>query len=276
MKKTIIEAYKENDEDAKGYLDFVKESIEEGSYFKDATNWYFFRYLSPICDRTMLLFGFIIAVIVTFFLYEMIKSAFPLVEEKPIFILEKDASIYFPHLIALKPKKGEVGYDRNLETVDEAILKYLIKSYIIERESFDFSDANIAEVNRKFNYLQSTSSARQYQLFQMIMGKENPESPINFFGKPVTKTVEIESIKLIKKEYKGFVDQAKYFLTHDIPTEAEIRFVVITKRAITKEDIKESRERFLSKISFSFDGVLKEKKDKLNFIVSQYRLFKIQ
>lgn len=276
MKKTIIEAYNEQDEEAKEYLDFVKSSVEDGSYFKDATNWYFFRYLSPICDRTMLLFGSAVALVVTFFLYQMIESAFPLVEEKPIFIAEKDASLYFPNLISLKPKEGQIGYDREIETVDEAILKYLIKSYIIERESFDFSSANISDVNTKFNYLQSTSSAQQYKIFQMSMGKDNPDSPIKFFGKPFSKEVEIESVKLIKKEYKDLAEQAKYFLTYDIPVEAEVRFVVITKNSTIKENVQESRERFLSKINFSFDGVLKEKKDKLNFIVNRYRLFKIQ
>jgi type IV secretory pathway component VirB8 len=278
MEPKLEEIKKIDKEEADEYFEFIKTSVDDGSYFKDALNWYFFRYLTPICDRTLLIFGAITAAVVLFCLVQMVRSAFPLVETAPIFIPARDQSLYFPSLIELKPKKNEKGYDPNITNVDDAVLKYLLSSYITTRESYDFSKAEIEDVNIKFNRIKNTSSAEEYKNFQLIMSKDNPNSPVNDFGQGRIKITKIESVKLIKQEPKNFTQQAKLFLSKNLPTDAEVKFSVTTK--VTNPDdnsVTENKENFLVRINFTFSGVSRDQSNRqLGFIVNKYKLYKVK
>lgn len=258
------------------YSQFIKSSVTDGSYFRDALDWYFFRYLSPICDRTLLIFGAIIAAIVLFCLVKMIQSAFPLVQKVPIFIQAEDQALYFPNLVELKPKKTSKNYDPAITSVDQAVLKYLLSIYVKDRESFDFSKGEIDDVNKKINRVKNVSSADEYRSFQLIMSKDNPDSPIQQFDKDVVKTVEIESVNLIKKEPQDFAEKAKEYLSNVIPTSAEVRFIATTTERSDEDGDKVIKERYLAQINFDFTGVDKDKKGSLNFMVNSYKLFKIK
>ncbi len=274
-KQDIEEIIIETEEEKEEYLKFIKSSVEDGVYFKDALNWYFFRYVTPICDRTLLIFGAIIASVVLFFLYQMIDSALPLVEKVPVFVAAQDQSVSFPNIITLKPKKGEDGYDQEIKTVDEAVIKYLLTVYIKDRESYDFSKAEAEDVNRKFNRLKNLSSAEEYRNFQLIMSPDNPESPIKNFGQPVNKFANVESVRFIRKEAAGFANQAKIFLSNQIPSEAEVRFSTVLKTA-SDQGAKEEKERYLAKVKFDFESVKKDQKGSIKFTVNSYKLFKIK
>lgn len=275
MEKKLEEIKAENSEEAAEYLGFIKESVEDGTYFKDALNWYFFRYVTPICDRTLLIFGAMIAAVVLYFLYQMIQSAFPLVEKVPVIIEAKDQTTYFPLITELKPKKGKPGYDQGITTSDEAILKFLISTYVDDRESFDFSKGETEDVSIKFNRIKNLSSPEEYRNFQLIISPDNPNSPINNFGQNVKKTVQIESVTFLRPEVKNFTDQARQFLTNKIPTDAEVRFSA-TQKTISDNGTEEDRTRYLAKINFKFDGVNKEQKGVLKFTVNSYKLYKIK
>jgi len=275
MEKNIEEINQEEAEQAKEYSEFIKTSVADGSYFKDALNWYFFRYVTPICDRTLLIFGAIIACVVLFCLTQMIRSAFPLVEKVPIFVRAKDQSLYFPSLVNLKPTAKQPGYDRLIENVDEAVAKYLISVYVKDREGFDYSKAVVDDVNKKFNRIRAMSSGDQYRNFQLIMSKDNPDSPINKFGQNVVKNVKIDSIIFLRKQQKSFVDKARGFMSNQIPTEVEVRFTATT-RTTTEDGASDNIESYLAKISFAFSGANKSKNDRIDFSVNSYKLFKIK
>lgn len=276
MGKDLIKAKNENDAEAKEYLKFIRDSVEDGSYFKDALNWYSFRYITPICDRTILIFGAIIAVVVLYCLEELVSSSYNLVLEKPIYISSKDSSQYFPNLIDLKPRKGEDKYDQNIKNIDEAIAKYLLKVYVEERESFDFSNAEVESVNRKFNHIKNTSSEAEYRKFQLRMSKDNVDSPINKFGQRFTKAVQFESIKFIRKEKVGFKELAIDYLTEEMPTQVEVRFVATTTNTISETNVKKDSVRYIAKISFGFEGVQPDQKGRLGFRINSYRIFKVR
>lgn len=276
MGKNLIQAKNENDEEAKEYLKFIRDSVEDGSYFKDALNWYSFRYITPICDRTILIFGAIIALVVLYCLEELVASSYNLVVEKPIYISAKDKSQYFPNLIDLRPKEGEENYDQNIQNIDEAILKYLLKTYVKERETFDFSKAEVETVNRKFMRIKNTSSDDEYREFQLTMSKSNPDSPIHKFGKRFTKDVTFESLKFIRRKQIGFKEQAMNYLVEEIPTQAEVRFVVTATNTISETKIEKDSVRYIAKISYEFEGVESGQKGRLGFRVNNYRLFKVR
>jgi type IV secretory pathway component VirB8 len=254
---------------------FIKSSVEDGSYFKDALSWYFFRYVTPICDRTLLIFGAAVGFVVLYFLYQMIQSAFPLVERIPIFVNAKDQSVYFPNISPLRPHSWQENYDQEVKSVDEAVLKRLLSVYISDRESYDFSKAEASEVNIKFDRVKNQSSSEEYRNFQLIMSPDNPNSPIKNFGQPIIKFSEVESVKFVRKAAKGLTNQAKQFLLNEVPTEAEVRFFTIVRTSSEKGNIDE-KERYLAKVKFDFEAVKKEQKGPIKFTVNSYKLYKIK
>lgn len=277
MEQRLEELRKENNEEAAEYFQFIKSSVNDGSYFKDALNWYFFRYLTPICDRTLLIFGAIIAAVVFYFLLQMIQGAFPLVERIPVFVSAKDQASTFPSIVPLKPKKGTLNYDPAIATVDEAIAKYLLGIYVDDRESYDFSKAEIEDVNRKFARVRNVSSATEYKAFQLTMSKDNPASPIHSFGQNVQRVITIDSVRLIKKEPQDFASKARNFLSNKIPTEAEVRFTAVTRPVVSEEsEMKSQKEQYVAKINFEFEGAKKDEKGVLKFSVNSYKLFKVK
>jgi len=267
------------DEEQREYNEAIREAVADGSYFEDALNWYFFRYVTAVCDRTLLIFGAIIAAVVLYCLVVMLQNAFPLVVKEPIFIRAHDQSVYFPNLVHLKPKKLEKGFDPEVRTVDEAVAKYLLGVYVNDREAYNFSKAEIDDVNRKFNRIRNTSSDQQYQAFQLEMSKDNPNSPLLNFGQNVAKSVEVESVRFIRDEKEGFTNKALEYLTIQIPTQAEVRFVATTSRVDENGETKSQKERYLAKIGFRFDGISKGESGQRNvikFVVNDYQLFKIK
>lgn len=278
MKNHLSELAQENNENAKEYFEFIKNSTRDGSYFKDALDWYLFRYVSPICDRTILLFGAMVAAVVLYFLIQLVESAFPLVVQEPVFIRSYDQTKYFPNLVKLKPKKGEEGYDPEIQTVDEAYAKYLLSHYVTSREGYDFSKAEIEDVNKKFNHMRNLSSASEYRNFQAIMSKDNPNSPIRNFGFNLSKTIQIDSVKFYRKEAKDFKTKATLYLSNELPTFADVRFTATIKNSDDNNDNTTSqKERYLAKINFTFDGVNKDiKNGPINFAVNTYTLYKVK
>ena len=268
------------------YFEFVKSAVSDGSYFKDSLNWYFFRYVNPFCERTILTLCSIVAAVIFFFLIQMIRGAFPLVEQVPIIVSAKDQTRTLPVLVNIKPKSSVKkesnawkSYTETAETVDEAVIKYLLSLYVQNREGYDFSKAEISDVNKKYNYIKNNSSTLEYKEFQIVMSKDNPESPLNQFGQNNKKLIEIKSIKFKKDEPRNLSQKAMNFLVNKMPTEAEIRFVAITKTKIEETDpYKEQKVEYVAKIIFAFSGVNKDDaiKKPLSFVVSSYKLYKVK
>jgi type IV secretory pathway component VirB8 len=286
MEQKFDKFKKENPEELAECFSFIKDSVKDGSYFKDGLNWYFFRYVNPFCERTILVMATIVATIVSYCLIVMIQGAFPLVQKVPIIIRATDQSEYFHSLVPLKPSPKASGlaakqYDPTITTVDEAVAKYLVSTYVNDREAYDYSKSEIEDINVKFNRLKNNSSPSEYREFQLFMSKDNPVSPIHNFGQNVAQSVVIESVRFTKKEPKDFTEKAKDFLISKLPSEAEVKFSAILRIINDVGEAKEEKTNYVAKISFSFSGVVKQqdkskKSVPLNFVVNSYKLYKVQ
>lgn len=267
----------ENFTQDKDYLDDVKTAVNDGSYFKDAMDWYFFRYISPICDRTILIFVSALAAVVTYFLWLMIKGAYPQVVKDPMYVRSKDQSLYRSKLVALKPNGG---FDNNKEvrSVDEAFLQYMLTNYVKERESYDLKKAEVPYIRKKLEKIRNNSSAEEFRGFQAMMDQENPNSPINFLGRNISRAVNIESLKFIRSNNENALTKIKSYIVNPIPREAEVRFVVKTTISSDFNDPQITSERYLVKMAFDFAGVSREKnaQKKLDFVIKSYKLFKVK
>jgi type IV secretory pathway component VirB8 len=287
MEKKLEEIAKNNKELVDEYFLFVKEEVNENRFFSDALDWYLFRYVSPICDRTFLIIGGVLSVIICYIVFEIIKISFPLIVRDPIIIRAKDQSKYIPHLIELKPKSGKENFDPNLRNIDEAIIKYLISIYINDRESYNFSKASIEDVNTKINRIKNISSVVEFKNFQNFFSEENPLSPIQNFGKNVKKSIKITDFNFIRKKEKNMsFEKVLNFFNIDLPKEAHIKFDTIINARDEYGDVKTLTEKYLVKVKFNFTPVHKPKdndkevkiKDevKLKFMIESYQLFRIK
>jgi len=259
------------------YNKFVKNAVTNDSYFKDAKDWYIFRYVNPICDRTILL----IAILVLFSLFYIIKnitsSLYPITISQPIFVESKDQNLYQTKIIKVKPKKGEQNYDSEIQTFDESILKYLIVNYIKDRESFDFRKGLVDDVNKKFNHIKSNSSYREYKNFQAIMSKNNKNSPIHYFGKNVMRDVKIINFKFKRREGKNAFEKAIFYIANSPPLEAEIDFLTLTVSVNDLNEKEYKNERFIAKITYDYQQIFKkDKQNTIGFTVNQYVLYKFK
>jgi type IV secretory pathway component VirB8 len=267
----------DEDEVRHEYNEFIKKNVLSGQYFKDGHDWYIFRYVTPICDRAILFIAILILFIVIYTVKIMGDSLFPLVVSQPIFISPKDSTIYQTKIVKLKPRKGEKDFDYEVQTFDESILKYLISNYIINREGFDFKDAKIEDVNKKFSFIKSNSTFREYKNFQSIMSKDNKNSPIHNFGKNVDKSVTIDFIKFKRKEGKNVFEKALFFIANSIPLDAEIEFTTLIKSTNDLGDTKKKYEKYLVRIKYDYQPIFKnDNQSTIGFTVTQYTLYKVR
>ena len=255
------------------YAQKITDSIHDGSFFKDSMQWYIFQYIRPAIDRNLMVLFSLIAAICVFYLYQMIRDSLPLVEEVPIIIREHDTSSLRPIIKQLKDPN-----DKSASGADEYMLKYLLTNYVTDRESFDYRDSDIKSINQKFSRIKNNSSYLEYRNFQSQMSKENPASPINFFGKNIYKTVEISSFKLIpKKQAGGFGSAISSYFRPQLSSAAEIGFNTTVSSVDSEGKQTADSKKYLAKISFEFAGLSRESKSgKLDFAVKEYNLFEVK
>jgi type IV secretory pathway component VirB8 len=253
------------EQDPQEYNNFVKQSVKDGSYFKDAMDWYIFRYVNPICERTMLFFIALLCLLISYILIIIIYNSLPLVQHVPIIIKAKDVSRYTPIIKSLRDSE-------DIRTVDEAVVKYLLIKYLKDREEFDFRKADIEVLNKKFAAIRNNSSVDQYREFQAFMNKDNPTSPIRNWGKNITRLVKINSFSFKRIELSNFVDRAKDFMSVEVPGEVEIRYNVINFDNGT-----EDKQTYLARIKFKFLGIDTENpKKNLELTVVEYKNFLVK
>ncbi|MFZ9181174.1 MAG: VirB8/TrbF family protein [Rickettsiales bacterium] len=259
------------------YNEFIRDSIHTSKYFDDAKDWYFFRYISPICDRTYLFIAISVLTILMFIIYQINLAIFPLRIVQPIYIQAKDdIGPYDVNLVKIKPKKGEANYDANIQNFDDSVIKFLLVKYIKDREEFDFRKGNVTDLNLKFSVVKNNSSFLEYKNFQKIMSKENRSGPIQYFGKNYFKTVRINNIKFYRKEPTNIAQKLLYFIISPIPYQADIRFQGILHYIDDFGNNISTIENFLAKINYEYQPIYKNDfQPNLNFMVNKYILYKI-
>ncbi len=167
---------KTKDDIKKEYREFIAQSVETGSFFKDSFEWYSFYYLKSVCDRSWLMAVIFINAIILYVLFLMAEDSFPLVRKVPIVINEKDSANLLPVISSLK----ESTSDNNLE---EPIIKFLLIKYLKDREEYDFEKMTTKDLGKKFDIIKNNSSATEFRKFRSSLDLDNPKAPSNILVK---------------------------------------------------------------------------------------------
>lgn len=263
------------------YQKFIKESVANGSYFNDSVDWYLFRYVKPVSDRSML---FCIILIIGFIFY-LIKSMLdvaypaghnrlklPIVISQPLFIDFVDQGKYQPNLLPLK----KTNINKNL-TTDQIIINHFLSFFVKNFEEFDYSSANLALVNEKTDLVRNMSSYQVYTQFQKMMEKSTPNSPMLYFGKNYSRTININNIEFLyprkKSDLKENIDHLlKKIIIQvkpEVPDSAIISFSDTVKTIDEFKRIKTINNNYRYWIKFKYSPISKYDKN-FNFTILKY------
>ncbi len=229
--------------------DDIKEMIRNGSYFKDAMDWYSTKYIFPFTLRSsmlalsaILIIGVLISVNAAKTNFFSLKIPFP--------IYAKDQVNFFSKIKSLNYKN---------ESIEVSVARYFITKYIELREGYNF--INFLGENKEliFNKIKALSSQQVYRGYEeYISPDENTESPIIVYKNQVTRLIKVNDINIIT--FNGY------------PESAIVKFTVTEKSRVGSKDA-----NYEAKLSFLMSDTIKvlRKFEPLYFIVNKYRTYEL-
>lgn len=180
----------------------IAKNIQSGQYYKDARDWYSFRYLAPITERSLLfvimlvsIFSGVIAVITS-------NSMFPTTTEVPVVVKVDDSLEHYTAIHRLNEKSSD-----NVDPYN-AVAQYLVEHYVRIRESYDYT-----QFEPQYLRMRGASSKKVFREFQQEMSLENPNSRTVRLGRHSTRTVQVvkfqfaEDNELMHKAWVTFETQ---------------------------------------------------------------------
>lgn len=249
-------------ENPEEYRRFIKQSVASGEFYKDSFDWYIFRYVSPLCDRTWLFFMTFACIAISYILFIAIVASLPIIEKTPIAIKANHDFNTYAKISSLKDSE-------DLRTIEETVAKRLLVNYVEKREEYNFSTMTINDLNQKLRIIKNNSTSDEFQRFTSFVGSENPSSPIQDFGTDTVRKVTIRYVYFKREINKDFVSKAKTMVYEPLPSEVDIGFQLTT----TKEG-KEQIENLVARINFRLSKIDNNNPEKeLVFKVSDYKLF---
>lgn len=237
----------------------LAESIESGEYFKEAREWYFYKFCKPISEKYFWLFLLISLLISIIPLYNEISAWYPLKNSKAIILLNKD-----PEYVQIVKKMENP--DKN---PDLAILRHLIKNYVQMREEYLPGSLNLLKIDNRLKKISNNSSREITKDFQNIFATNDNINPMLRLGKFGIREVEFLDFKIDVKE-KSLLEKLLSNNYISIPNKATVIFK-------TEETIinKKNTEYWNLNIAFIYSGVLIDKEKKTltleEFTVTDYQ-----
>lgn len=227
---------------AKTYLR-IAEKVRTGEYFREARSMYDVTIHDPMSERYLYVFITGLAVFVLMIALIAVQGLYPLQSAIPLIYITHDFYEDIPHIQSLQTYKNE--------DPSEALLRFLVKNYILVREEYD-----IGTFDRDVNSVKSQSSDSVYKEFQQFIDPHNPESPITVYQRHSKRKINVLKIRRLS-------DGMEVIFEATIDSRTEVK-----------------RSHWRANISFQYSGVeLDDKTDKvkpMNFVVTAYNSKRLQ
>lgn len=159
----------------------LEENIEDGSYYTAAKLWYSEIFHSPIAERNYYSIILVLAIITFFLSFGALLSVFPLSPSVPVVIYSGDVWEETPRITKLTTSSSE---DKNT-----AVMRYMIESYVVNRESYD-----LASYETRYRNIWTESNDAVFRKYKNEVDASNPASPYRQFGESVKRDVQVLSI----------------------------------------------------------------------------------
>jgi type IV secretory pathway component VirB8 len=97
---------------------------------------------------------------------------FPLETIKPYIIATEDIDRDVPQTMPLRLNPQQ--------RVDEALVNYLLKDYVKNRESYNY---NIEQIEARFSRIRQQSASEEFARYQALMDPQNRSSPLTYLSR---------------------------------------------------------------------------------------------
>ncbi len=222
----------------------IASSIEDGTYYNKAVEWYLFKFCRPLSDR---IYWFVILAIYSLavlILYTQIKSWYPLKVSRPIVLVNEDSRF---KQVVMKMKNP-------YQNADLALLDYLLGNYVKMREEYLQGSLDLLEIDNRLKKVANNSTREITKEYQKIFDGNDQTNPIKRLGKSGSRKVAILSTDLGIKEFTFFENLMRINRLIEMPKDAKIRYMV--KEVSARRN---KQELWEAHISFNYTGVIIDK-----------------
>ncbi|MCE2992110.1 MAG: hypothetical protein LW825_04225 [Candidatus Jidaibacter sp.] len=227
----------------------LKKCIKEGTYFKDALDWYASKYIFPFTQRASFLTLCAILSVGTLISINAARSSFESTKI-PFPIYAKDQVKFFS---IIKPlSQGE-------ESIEISVARYFISKYVTLRENYNHLDFSGENRGLTQNKIKALSSSQVYSGYEEYMDpNQNSDNPITKYKNQTTRLVKIKEILI--KAPSGYPESA-----------------TVTFTATEKNNFGSTSQDYRSELSFMMNNManIYEGSDPLYFVITKYRTYKL-
>lgn len=222
----------------------IEESVEDGSYFKEAINWYNDVFLYPLRSNAFMMgAGGSISIVFLFVLYSL-WNVFPLSEQVRVVV-------HLPNTLSHQVKLENL--DRSGKETKKSIIEYLVIKYISAREVYDPET-----YKADYYFILRSTEKNVFNSYYDRISQKDSKNPAVLYKKGERSTVSIISTTYNPKEKIVTVKYNKE--KYNIYTGAR-----------SSEDLEAKVKFYVSDYNF------RESKDaNLSFIVTEYDIEKIK
>lgn len=228
------------------HRDIVKYCIDNDEFFKASRDWFFDKYVFIFSERMIVSVFLLIAICAGILNYRLLQRELTSPKSLPIITMERDQTRYVPII-------KKLTLDNVARSVDETVIRELVKKYVLSREVFDYQSGQISAYNEQLNYIKNNSSNKIFLDYKNFMNND-ANSPLRNFGKPFKRTVELNEFNFVRNVKDHWLSRFLFFLN----TGSEISkraLVTITQTDITPQQ--KTSQRYSIYITYYFNGIRK-------------------
>ncbi len=154
------------------------QDVESGAYFQKARQWYSDVHHYTIAERSYYIIIITFAVINFIFAMQSFMGIFPLSVKVPFLTYSEDAWVDQPTgvMIAKSPLEGK----------NDAVLRYLLESYVTNREAYDLDRYEL-----RYRNIASQSTSGVFDKYKESMDASNLYSPYRIYTNRFKRSIKI-------------------------------------------------------------------------------------
>ncbi|MEI7668520.1 MAG: VirB8/TrbF family protein [Pseudomonadota bacterium] len=156
----------------------LSHDIENGAYYTQARGWYSEVFHRPIAERSFYIVIIILASINFLYAASSVLGIFPLSISVPFVV-------YTENSIEDWPRMQKLSFDDS-RNKNIAVMKYFIKSYITNRESYD-----LALYELRYRNVWSQSNEEVFNSYKSQIAADNPISPYRRYTNLAKRNINI-------------------------------------------------------------------------------------
>lgn len=161
--------------------DTIAKSIEDGTYYAAARSWYSEIFHTPIAQCSYYAILLVLTVLNLYFSFFALTGIFPLNKPIPFTIYSNSVLDDVTRIRRLAESNKE---DRNV-----ALMKYLLTSYVINRESYSLDKYEL-----RYRNIWSNSTAQVFDNYKQAVSVTNTQSPYRQYTNLARRLITVDSI----------------------------------------------------------------------------------